>query len=219
MFIDRHAIVLAIGACAFLILVGILTVVMVTRLNHVPAWWSQLDTIIVNDSTVVEQAEHLENAITTQLTAVRDPADPRWTAAINPDQANAWLEARLIETITTHLGDDAWPSEVQRIRIGIKDDRLIIGVRVTHASGSTIVWATVRLELDADGELWAMMSSVHAGTAPVPIWVLGAMGNENLSQSQFRIGSGQLELGDGRTAQLIALRVSGGRLEVVMETR
>jgi len=218
-WVNRHAIGLAISACTLLVLLGIGSVVAIARLDHVPAWWQQVEHIENSDPAVIERAEHLENAITTQLTMVRDQQDPQWASAINTQQANAWLEVRLIDTIMTHMGKDAWPSEIERVRIGIEQDQLVLGVRVVHASGSSIVWAKVRIELDDLGDLWAHLSSVHVGTTPMPARVLAVIGTSGDSSSRIPIGPGRLQLGDGRTAHLIALRISGGRIEVVMETR
>lgn len=218
-WLDRHVIGLAIGACMLLAVLGIVAITAVARLDGVPGWWLQVDTVVRSDPKVIQQAEHLENAITTQLTMVRDPRDPRWAAAINPDQANAWLEVRLIDTIRTHMGKEAWPSEIERIRIGIDDDQLVLGARMAHASGSSIMWAMIGIELDEHGDLWANLSSVHVGTTPMPTRVLTIIGSSGKSSSRIRIGPGRLDLGDGRVAQLVALRISGGRLEMVMETR
>lgn len=218
-WVDRHAIGVAIGACASVVLIGSVLIVSIARLNHTPRWWTQVEEISTDRASVVEQAETLENAITTQLTALRDEDDPRWRVAINPEQANAWLEARLIDTITTHLGNQAWPSEVRAVRVGVLNDRLIVGAKISHASGSMILWAIVELSLDEHGSLWALMPSVHVGQTRVPRWMLGLVERQMIERSRIEIGPGELELGDGRVAKLIGLRVNDGRLELVMETR
>ena len=218
-WIGHHAIGLAIAACAITSVLGLVLIIAIGRLNNTPAWWLKLEAISDNDPKVIQQAEQLENAITTQLTKVRDAHDPRWAVAIQPEQANDWFEARLIDTVTTHLGDDAWPSEIESVRISVEDDQLIIGARVVHSSGAFVVWANVGIELDAQGDLWAAISSAHIGGTPVPISVLALTGNSAFTHSRIHIGYGKIDLGDGRAGQLIAVRINNGRLELVMETK
>ena len=215
---DDHVITLAAGVCAAIVVVGILLIVAVGRLSNVPSWWQQADRVRALDEATIRQAEQLENAITTQLTMVRDTDNPHWSVAINPEQANAWLAVRLKETIVTHQGEDAWPSEIEQVRIGIENDQLIIGVRTVSASGSVIVWAKLRLTIDVRGDLYVRVYSAHAGKTRLPVRVIGFIGSSRHSASVFRVGSGILELGDGRVAQLMALRVNNGRLELAMQT-
>ncbi len=217
-WVDRHAIGVAIGAVSATIVLGGVLIVGVARLNDVPAWWKRAQEAMGDASTIGLQAEQLENAVTTQLTAIRDPADPRWTVAMTPEQANAWLDARLVDTITTHMGQEAWPDEIERVLLGVIEDQLILGVRAKHQHGSMILWAHVQLELDAQGELWAGLSNIHAGRVWMPTRVLGVLGRGQPSGSKLRIGSAQLELGDGRIARLLALRVNAGRVELALET-
>jgi len=215
----QHAIGLSIACMVLLILSAILLIAAINGLANTPSWWSKLGVISRDDPKIVQQGEQLENAITTQLTMVRDAEDPTWSVAINHEQANAWLEARLISTITTHLGDGAWPTEIEAVRVGLDGEKMTLGALVTHASGKSVVWARVRLELDELGDLWATLSSVHVGTTPVPMSIVSAMSDERAVHKKYRVGAGRLELGDGRIGQLLALRVSNGRFELVMETK
>jgi len=217
-WIDRHAIVLAIGVCGVVITLGIIVAVMVSGLNNTPRWWNEGDQLAVDHPELVLQAERLENAITTQLTAVRDVENPQWAVAITAEQANAWLTVRLRETIITHQGEDVWPSELGQVRVGIENDQLIIGARTVSASGSVVIWAKISLRVDAQGDLVASVFSAHAGTTRLPIRVMGFIGSSHQSGSMFRVGSGKLELGDGRQAELLGLRVHNGQLELMMKT-
>lgn len=217
-WVDRNAIKVAIGAITCVVIVAVVMMIAMNGLRSSPKWWSRVDSIRSDDPLVIERGVHLENAITTQMTMVRDPLDPQWAAAMTPYQVNAWLASRLVETVNTHQGNNAWPSEIERVRVAIDNDELVVGARVVHASGSSIVWAHVELELDEQGELWARLSRVHVGSTPVPIGTLSALSADHLSTSKLKIGRGYLELGDGRVAKLIALRINRGQLEVVMET-
>lgn len=217
--IDRHAAMLAIGACGVLILIGVLVIRVIGGFDGVPGWWKKIDAVHTDRAVLVDQGERLENAITTQLTALRDPQDSQWATAMDSDQINAWLETRLVQTIQTHQGNDAWPDEVGRVRVEILNNQLVIGIRAAHTSGSLILWAYANLELDDQGDLWMTVSHAHIGTTRVPMRVLNRFSNERFNQSRYHIGRGSLDLGDGRNAQLLALRVNGGRIELVMDTR
>lgn len=217
-WIEQHAIVLAIGACGMIIILGIVATVLVSGLNNTPQWWNQGDQLAADHPELVSQAERLENAITTQLTAVRDVENQQWAVAITAEQANAWLAVRLRETIITHQGEDAWPSQVGQVRVGIENDQLIIGASTVSASGSIIVWAKLRLTIDVRGNLYVRVYSAHAGTTRLPVRAMGFIGSSHQGGSIFRIGSGKLELGDGRQAELLGLRVRSGQLELVMKT-
>ncbi len=218
-WVDAHAAGLAIGVCALSVLLGGVLIHALSGLDEVPSWWADADAINPGDARVIARAEHIENAITTQLTAVRDPDDPRWAAAVTGEQANAWLAARLRDTVRAQLGEDAWPGGVERVRVAIVGGRLIVGARVRHRSGSSVIWSRVRLSLDEHHDLWVTLSALRVGTTPIPDWLLSAMDTERLTRSRYRLGPGTLGLGDGRSARLIALRVVNDRLEVVMETR
>lgn len=214
-----HAVALAIGACAASALLGLVLIWALSGLDEVPAWWKKADSINPADALVITRAERIENAITTQLTAVRDPDNPRWAAAVTGEQANAWLAVRLDETIRTHLGADAWPQGIGRVRVAIIDDRLIVGARVRHSSGSSVIWSRADLSIDEHNDLWVTLRALRVGTTPVPGWVLRIMDTDRITRSGYRLGPGALGLGDGRRARLVALRVVAGRIEVVMETR
>ena len=192
-------------------MLGVLAIVFVGRVNQAPRWWVASLTSDPARADVYERAEQFENAISTQLTAVRDAENPRWAVAITPEQANAWLSARLQRTIETHLGAQAWPAEIGLSRVMIDDDQLIVGVQLLHTSGSTVVWGHVKIEVDQTGDLFAHLSSIHLGDAWVPTRLI--------SQPRVQIGSGQLELGDGRIVEMLGMRVQSGRLELAMQTR
>jgi hypothetical protein len=217
-WIGRHAVAVAMGASATLIALAIVVLIALGGFNNTPGWWGRVDTINPADPQVIEQAERFENAITTQLTAMRDQEDPKWAVAITQEQANAWLAVRLVETINTHMGSDAWPEHVMWVRVEIKDDRLTIGVRMAHTTGSMVVWGRVSLEVNAEGALWAQLSGIHIGTTPAAMWLVSAMSAGEGVSDRVHIGSASIKLGDGRIAEIIGVRVSGGRLELAMQT-
>jgi len=200
------------------VVLAILSALAISGLDHDPRWWGRVDSIDPNNPKVIEQAERLENAITTQLTTVRDQSDSKWAVAITQAQGNAWLAARLMDTIETHFGAQAWADELKEVRIEMHDEQLVLGARVGHAHGTMIVWARVQLELDSQGQLWAELSKAHLGTTPVPMWGVRALVDSGFVGSRLRIGKSAIGLGDGRVAELVGVRVRGGQLELVMDT-
>jgi len=217
-WVEHHAIGVAIGAALATIVLGVVLIIGVARINDVPAWWIQAQESMLDKSATRQQAERLENAITTQLTAIRSEDDPRWTAAITAEQANAWLDARLVDTVVTHMGPEAWPRKIERVLLSVEDDQLVLGVRASHQHGVMILWANVELELDAQGELWASLSNIHAGRVWIPIWVLGGLRDQPIARAKIKIGSADFNLGDGRTTKLLGLRMNNGRVELALET-
>ncbi len=217
-FIDQHAIKLAIAACVLVVLIGALLISAISGFDDTPQWWGEVDRVRHDDPNVIERAERVENAITTQLTTLRDADDPSWAVAVDQDQANAWLAARLIDTIVTHQGEDAWPREIERILVGIEADQCTIGARVKSAAGTSILSARVGFSIDSNGDLWATISSLHVGSTRIPMGLLSMGSSESIS-SKLRIGPAKIEIGDGRVAKLLAVRMSGGRMELMMETR
>lgn len=203
-------IVLAACGCVSVVMLGIAAVAFVARIDNEPSWWVQSILIDAQSSVVIEQAERFENAITTQLTMVRTIEQPQWAVAITPEQANNWLATRLQKTITTHLGDEVWPDEVGRFQLVIEDDQLIVGARLHHRSGTTVVWGIISFELDEAGGLWAQVSSTHLGSAWVPTRLL--------VEPRIKLGSGYIELGDGRMVEVRGIRVRNGQLELAMQT-
>jgi hypothetical protein len=203
---------------SFVFVLGVVVIVMLAGLDNTPRWWAQLDTQRADDASVIERAERVENAITTQLTAVRDPDDPRWNAKISDQQANAWVKVRLRETIVTHMGEDAWDNRVEQMLMRFDEDRITIGARVRHRSGTSIVSAQVVLELDDQGELWADARSIRIGTTGIPAWAVGILGGDAMELNRIHLGPGALELGDGRTARLVAIRVREQWVDVAVET-
>ena len=208
----------AIGLIVLVLVLGGAIVVMLSGVDNTPSWWQQLDTQRADDADVIERAERIENAITTQLTMVRAADDPKWNTKISDEQANAWILVRLRNTIETHMGTDAWDDRVEQMLIRFDEDAITIGARIRHQSGTSIVSAKVILELDDEGELWARTRSLRIGTTGVPSFALGLLGGDDFVGSRVRLGPGALELGDGRIARLVAIRMRDQWVDVAVET-
>ena len=209
------------GAIALMVLVltiGIALIAMLSGLDNVPSWWREHDSMRIDDAEVITRAERIENAITTQLTAVRSGDDPRWNTKISDAQANAWIGVRLRDTIETHMGASAWDDRVEKMLMRFDEDAITIGARIRHSAGTSIVSARVILELDEEGVLWADTRSIRVGTTPIPSWAIGLLGGDEVVGGRVRLGPGALELGDGREARLIAIRMRDQWVDVALET-
>lgn len=203
-----------------LIVLASVAIVVISRLDHTPSWWQQVDTQRTDDPddpAVVARAEALENAITTQMTTVRIGDESKWSVAMEIDDLNAWLGVRLEETIETHLGGDGWPNWLDRVRVGVDGDRLLIGGQTRSDSGSVVVWFKCRPEIH-DGDLWIMIDSLAIGDSRMPIGLGAWMTGTTLDARGYRVGSATINLGDGREVNMLASRVHGGRLELMLET-
>lgn len=208
----------AITIMALALVLGLTLIVMLSGLDEVPGWWRERDAINPHDAAIIERGERIENAITTQLTAVRDQQDPAWSVKVSDAQANAWLSVRLRETIITHMGRDAWDERVERVLVRFSDDGIMIGVRIRHRGGTSIVSALARLEIDEQGQLWARISSIRVGSTPIPALAIQMLGEGDIRVGRMRLGPGALELGDGRIARLLAVRTRDEWLDVAIET-
>lgn len=217
-FLDAYFVHSAIVLMSLTVIIGSVVIYMLSGLDEVPRWWHERDAMNVADATIIERAERIENAITTQLTAVRDPENPRWNAKVSDEQANAWIGVRLRDTVITHMGEDAWDNRVERMLMRFEDEGITIGARVRHGSGTSIVSARARLSIDEDGDLYANIDAVRVGTTPIPSWVIRVLGEGDLEPGRVRLGPGALELGDGRVANLIAIRTRDQWVDVAVET-
>jgi len=218
-FDDEHrVIVLAVVACCAMVVFAGIAIKVIAGFNEIPAWWLQADAIQVDDQSVKQQAEELENAITTQLTAVRSVDDPKWSVAISIEQMNAWAVARLEDTIVTHRGEAGWPNWLSRVRVGVDDDQLLVGMRTRSISGSVIAWGRVGFEIDEAGDLWIVIDSLVIGQSRLPVGLSAMLANADIDGKRYRVGPAKLSLGDGRDVRVLGLQVRAGRLELMMET-
>lgn len=208
----------SIALIAITLILGLGLIVMLSGLDEVPRWWRERDAINPDDPAIVQRAERVENAITTQLTGVRNPDDPSWSVKLSDEQANAWLSVRLRETIITHMGHGAWDDRVERVLVRFEEAGILIGVRIHHRGGSSIVSARVRLRIDEHGDLWANISAIRLGETRVPSWAINLLGEGDVRIGHMRLGPGALELGDGRAARLLAVRTRDQWMDVALET-
>jgi hypothetical protein len=183
-------------------------VLKLSGIDEVPKWWPS-----DSEATTPDQAVQLENTMTTQLTAVRQQDEQRWSVAFSANEINGWLAHRLEPTVKTHQGDDAWPSDLRSVRAAIDKDMLMIGAMVEHDSGHSYLWFRCTLEVQGD-EIVVGMKNPRIGDTQMPMRVVNTILKDE-SSLRFRAS---LDLEDGRIARVVALRILDGRIELVLET-
>lgn len=177
-------------------------------LDNTPGWWKALDN---NPLNTEQSGIELENRITTALTRVRLPEDSDWNAAINQDQLNSWLTHRFRETVHSFT-DDTWIDEIGEVRIAISETGITIGAQLTHAHGSTIIWAIIQLGTDDQNRFTITADRVCIGSARVP----KTFASDYLTRDN--LGDAKVDLGDGRVVLIRALRTGDQRLEFALRT-
>lgn len=203
----RHAERLIVAAIVLVVLLCVVVVIQLTGLKSEPDWWT-------HETDDLDAAVGFENAVTTQLTAVRTTGQERWSVAISEREINAWLAHRLRATIETHKGESDWPESLRAVRVDIDGDALRVGAMLEHSTGRSYAWSHCSLAVD-DDELIVLFEKPRIGTTRVPTRVLGRV----LKEGTTRRMRAWLDLEDGRIARILAVRVHNGRIELVLETK
>lgn len=202
------------GAMAGVVLACFLILFQLTGLNNTPQWWTALDN---NPNITNQNGIELENRITTALTRLRAPDESNWTAAINQDQLNSWLTHRLKDTITSFSkpspSSKSSLSQLDQVRIAINPKGLTVGTRITHAQGSTILWAIITPGTNDQGHFTIDIHKLFAGTTRIPTRLASTYLNSD------QLGSATVDLGDGRIVRIKAIRPGDQRLEFALSTQ
>ena len=202
------------GAMALVVILCILTIWKLNALNNTPTWWTQLDN---NPNITNQHGIELENRITTALTRLRAPDKSNWTAAINQDQLNSWLTHRLKDSITSFskpsTSSNPSLSQLDQVRIAINPKGLTVGTRITHAQGSTILWAIITPGTNDQGHFTIDIHKLVAGTTRIPTRLASTYLNPD------QLGSASIDLGDGRIVRIKAIRPGNQRLEFALQTK
>ncbi|MBL4591415.1 MAG: hypothetical protein JKY96_05595, partial [Phycisphaerales bacterium] len=111
-FREKHTAPILIGLMVLVAMVCLFLVVQISGLDNKPKWWP-------DQVGAQENAVRLENAISTQLTAIRPGDAQQWSVALTPAEINAWLEHRLRATVETHAGSNAWTNEIESVRVAV----------------------------------------------------------------------------------------------------
>lgn len=148
--------------------------VVLAELDDVPGWWPGLDPTAPE---TVEAADKLERAFMSQTSRVREPTDEGgadWAVRVSEDSTNAWLAVRLRDWAID--AGALWPEQVEGVRIGFENGRVMLGVRVTHDSGASVLWLDCTPQIREDGSLWIRLHGARVGSLRVPrAWVIGQL--------------------------------------------
>ena len=203
-------VVACVGAMVLVLALTVFFVVQSSGLRGAPNWWVRAITTEVGSES---QATALENRISSAITRVRPESDSEWTAAIEEADLNAWIVHRLRPTVETHLGEGAWADEVERVRVVIDSGAVVIGARLAHGHGASVVWARLRVGVTESGLFEADIERAYIGTTRVPVsWARGYLTPEKL-------GRARIDLGDGREVVIRAVRAGDHRLEFALRTQ
>jgi len=187
--------------------VCVFVVIQLGGLDDTPLWWA-------SETEGIDSAVRLENAITTQLTAVRKPGEERWSVAISEGEINAWLAHRLRPTLETHKGEAVWPEGLDSVRVDLSGESLRVGAMIEHSTGRSYAWSVCTLAIESE-ELVVRFDKPRIGTTRVPTRLLGRV----LANGTTTTMRAWLDLEDGRIASILAVRVQNGRIELVLETK
>ena len=213
-----------------------------------PSWWRSVD---VQSPQTLAKAKLIEDNLTTVLSAVRQGASAEerarpWSMSLAPDDANAWLNARLPQWLAQQGSLKDWPPEVRQVQAHFDGSRIVIGAHIARGGpkGEFFAAALIAPEVHADGSLWLPASSLQVGRLPIPTrLVIGSGGEPNgvldtqdripaqlqsmpqmkeilqvLAGSRAALKNPLLRLPDGRHVRLLGLDTKDGKLIITVRT-
>lgn len=89
--------------------------------------------------------------------------ETRWEAVFSDAQINAWLA----EDFVTQFAD-VLPSGVEDPRVVFDTDKLTVAFTYHEGLIHSVVWATLRVSVDAEKEIALELESLRAGMIPLP---------------------------------------------------
>jgi len=231
----EHLGVLVGAAIGAVVMAWVAALVVLGELDDVPGWWPGLDPAAPE---TVEAADRLERAFMSQTSRVREPGDDGgadWAVRVSEESTNAWLAVRLRDWAID--AGALWPEQVEGVRIGFENGRVMLGVRVLHDAGASVLWLDCTPEIREDGSLWIRLHGARVGSLRVPrAWVIGQL--EQHLRAQARGGtldgralgdvlSGRapitkepmVHLPDGRDVRVMAIGVDEERDGIVLSFR
>lgn len=213
-----------IGVALLLIAIG--TIVALSaywRVRQTPVWWKPLDN---NGAETVALAESVERGVINTIHKGRDGEAP-WTVAVSPEQANAWLNAKMPKWLANRR--IAWPRGVEQIQTAFAPGRIVLGARIRANDSTQIVAATVIPALKKDGSLWMPISAARAGRLDLPTeWTVRQLRDwlppevrerestravlDALTGAAALFEDATIRLEDGRRVRVIEITPEEGRL-------
>jgi hypothetical protein len=193
---------IAIAFALILTTLGVLIAfIVVSLLRTDPGWWRSMPPLAITEDT----GNRVQNELTTLITSARpfndDGRSVPWGMAINPEQANAWLNTKLrdwvrsrgianedyeprisAETTTTsaagagegEVGEEGeWIDQIREVQVDFNGSRIAIGARINHQGAERVFSATLIPQVREDGSLWMLAQHVQIGRLSVPAsWIL-----------------------------------------------
>lgn len=209
-----------------LLLVASITVAVLTAITlarDTPTWWRDAE---FNTAQVEDLARRVEIAIVEHVHKPRTESNI-WRVAVDVDQANAWLNAKLPSWVESR--ELEWPEKVEQVQADFNDGTITLGAKLNKDAASQIVAASFQLEVRDDGALWIKQPRARAGRLDLPSgWTVGKL-REWLppeledSEAMDRVlvalaGDGplfdeaRLKLGDGRIVRMLRISSKDNRL-------
>ncbi|GJQ30716.1 MAG: hypothetical protein HBSAPP03_26000 [Phycisphaerae bacterium] len=179
-----------------------------------PEWWQAAQ---APDAAV--RAERIENAVVTELSAVRAEEAP-WTVALSEEDVNAWLEARLVKWLENR--GERWPERVSPPRVVLLDGVMRAAVEI--GGGGRVVVVEMKPRVD-DGGLWLDVRGVWIGRLRVPVAAVRAAWPSGLGKFAGVLSGERpvspeagMAVDGARRVRVLALTPRPGRLEVQART-
>ncbi|MBS0195510.1 MAG: hypothetical protein JSR77_02010 [Planctomycetes bacterium] len=204
------------GALLLLILAGV-ALVWAWRLSATPpAWYAPAHAEVPR---VAEAAKDIENAVTTQLSLVRDQAP--WSVTVSEEDANAWLAARLPQWCRSR--EITLPGQMSEPSVAFVDGSAMLAATM-HAGGSSrVVSLDITPRIGENGALYAAATAARIGRVRAPLdTALSMMGSEKIA-AMLRGEAPVTEkpvvtLADGRRVRLLSIVPTSGGLEITCRT-
>ncbi len=209
--------------------------------TQTPQWWASIDP---KDTAVIERAERVENALTSDLSRADRQGvsgddgwqSETWVIRLTSDEANAWLNARLPRWAENRLEDFQWPSEVQSIQVAFEPGSIRLGASVRLDERERVLSAELTPRVDDDGSVWLDVGWMYLGRLPLPAgWLLGAdlfnIAPESIADDpgfaslarglagkQAIVREPVIRLGDGRRVRIVSMELREGELVLTCRT-
>lgn len=190
------------AAVAFALSVALLSLavayMVVSLMRTDPGWWRSMPPLAITENT----GNRVQNELTTLITSARplddDGCSVPWGMAINPEQANAWLNTKLRDWVRSRgianedyeprisaetagaaaVEEGEWIDQIREVQVDFNGVRIAIGARIHHDGAERVFSATLIPQVREDGSLWMLAQNVQIGRLSVPAsWILpGAAG-------------------------------------------
>ncbi len=209
--------------------------------TQTPQWWTAIDP---TDVQVIEQAERVENSLTTELSRAdrEGSADDQvwrsepWTIHLSSDEANAWLNARLPRWAENRLEDFEWPVDVRSIQVAFEPGSVRLGASVRLDERDRVLSAQLTPRVDDDGSVWLDLGWMYLGRLPVPAGFLldtdligfapkSVANDRELAELTDALAGRHpiasepvISLADGRRVRIVSMELSEGELILTCQT-